>query len=87
MIKYPVYQTLQWQTKWCFPAFSRKATEQLCVSRVLTDIVAKCHEEQLDHSVQSYIKVWNQHLNIGHIPLHCVACLISCLQEVGSYSL
>uniref|UniRef100_A0A673SLR3 Dedicator of cytokinesis 10 n=1 Tax=Suricata suricatta TaxID=37032 RepID=A0A673SLR3_SURSU len=26
------------------------------VTRVLTDIVAKCHEEQLDHSVQSYIK-------------------------------
>eukprot|EP00073_Rattus_norvegicus_P049980 XP_017452321.1 PREDICTED: dedicator of cytokinesis protein 10 isoform X8 [Rattus norvegicus] len=26
------------------------------VTRVLADIVAKCHEEQLDHSVQSYIK-------------------------------
>nr|XP_031308144.1 dedicator of cytokinesis protein 10 isoform X8 [Camelus dromedarius] len=26
------------------------------VTRVLTDIVARCHEEQLDHSVQSYIK-------------------------------
>uniref|UniRef100_A0A286XFM1 Dedicator of cytokinesis 10 n=1 Tax=Cavia porcellus TaxID=10141 RepID=A0A286XFM1_CAVPO len=26
------------------------------VTRVLTDIVAKCHEEQLDHSVQAYIK-------------------------------
>ncbi|XP_019481552.1 PREDICTED: dedicator of cytokinesis protein 10 [Hipposideros armiger] len=26
------------------------------VTRVLTDIVAKCHEEQLDHFVQSYIK-------------------------------
>uniref|UniRef100_A0A5F7ZRP4 Dedicator of cytokinesis 10 n=1 Tax=Macaca mulatta TaxID=9544 RepID=A0A5F7ZRP4_MACMU len=26
------------------------------VTRVLTDIVAKCHDEQLDHSVQSYIK-------------------------------
>uniref|UniRef100_A0A8D1FUD6 Dedicator of cytokinesis 10 n=1 Tax=Sus scrofa TaxID=9823 RepID=A0A8D1FUD6_PIG len=26
------------------------------VTRVLTDIMAKCHEEQLDHSVQSYIK-------------------------------
>ncbi|GAB5576046.1 dedicator of cytokinesis protein 10 isoform X11 [Prionailurus iriomotensis] len=26
------------------------------VTRVLTDIVAKCHEEQLDHSIQSYIK-------------------------------
>ncbi|XP_055254770.1 dedicator of cytokinesis protein 10 [Moschus berezovskii] len=26
------------------------------VTRVLTDIVAKCHEEQLDPSVQSYIK-------------------------------
>lgn len=26
------------------------------VTRVLTDIVAKCHEEQLEHSVQSYIK-------------------------------
>ncbi|KAB1279455.1 Dedicator of cytokinesis protein 10 [Camelus dromedarius] len=35
---------------------TRKATEQLCFSRVLTDIVARCHEEQLDHSVQSYIK-------------------------------
>uniref|UniRef100_A0A8C6QHS5 Dedicator of cytokinesis 10 n=1 Tax=Nannospalax galili TaxID=1026970 RepID=A0A8C6QHS5_NANGA len=26
------------------------------ITRVLADIVAKCHEEQLDHSVQSYIK-------------------------------
>ncbi|XP_055472405.1 dedicator of cytokinesis protein 10 isoform X6 [Psammomys obesus] len=26
------------------------------VTRVLADMVAKCHEEQLDHSVQSYIK-------------------------------
>ncbi|XP_045415052.1 dedicator of cytokinesis protein 10 isoform X6 [Lemur catta] len=26
------------------------------VTRVLADIVAKCHEEQLEHSVQSYIK-------------------------------
>ncbi|KAK1336694.1 hypothetical protein QTO34_002728 [Cnephaeus nilssonii] len=26
------------------------------VTRVLTDIVAKCHEEQLDYAVQSYIK-------------------------------
>ncbi|KAL6052575.1 hypothetical protein STEG23_025325, partial [Scotinomys teguina] len=26
------------------------------VTRVLADIVAKCHEEQLDHSVQSYVK-------------------------------
>ncbi|XP_010610084.1 dedicator of cytokinesis protein 10 isoform X9 [Fukomys damarensis] len=26
------------------------------VTRVLADIVAKCHEEQLNHSVQSYIK-------------------------------
>ncbi|XP_068960642.1 dedicator of cytokinesis protein 10 isoform X1 [Petaurus breviceps papuanus] len=26
------------------------------VTRVLTDIVSKCHEEQLDHSVKSYIK-------------------------------
>ncbi|XP_037380045.1 dedicator of cytokinesis protein 10 isoform X3 [Talpa occidentalis] len=26
------------------------------VTRVLTDIVAKCHEEQLEHAIQSYIK-------------------------------
>lgn len=34
-----------------------RALNSFVFSRVLTDIVAKCHEEQLDHSVQSYIKV------------------------------
>lgn len=71
-IKFPVYEALQCPTKLYFLTFPRKTTKQFCFSRVLTDIVAKCHEEQLDHSVQSYIKVQSCHLDPGSIPLCCV---------------
>uniref|UniRef100_A0A673Y7G2 Dedicator of cytokinesis 10 n=1 Tax=Salmo trutta TaxID=8032 RepID=A0A673Y7G2_SALTR len=30
----------------------------MCFTRVLVHIVAKCHEENLDHYLHSYIKVW-----------------------------
>uniref|UniRef100_A0A8C7I9M6 Dedicator of cytokinesis 10 n=1 Tax=Oncorhynchus kisutch TaxID=8019 RepID=A0A8C7I9M6_ONCKI len=30
----------------------------MCFTRVLVNIVAKCHEENLDHYLHSYIKVW-----------------------------
>ncbi|MBZ3878923.1 Dedicator of cytokinesis protein 10 [Sciurus carolinensis] len=41
-----------------FKVLVQNEEDEICttVTRVLTDIVAKCHEEQLDHSVQSYIK-------------------------------
>jgi hypothetical protein len=58
----------------CFSAFG-KAPEQLCFSRVLADIVAKCHEEQLEDSVQSYIKVGNHHPSIDLVP--CAVWLVS----------
>ncbi|XP_054976226.1 dedicator of cytokinesis protein 10 isoform X8 [Sorex araneus] len=41
-----------------FKVLVQNEEDEICttVTRVLTDIVAKCHEEQLEHSVQSYIK-------------------------------
>uniref|UniRef100_A0A8C9MFW8 Dedicator of cytokinesis 10 n=1 Tax=Serinus canaria TaxID=9135 RepID=A0A8C9MFW8_SERCA len=63
----------------CLMTKNSSSSILLLSCRVLTNIVAKCHEEQLDNCINSYVTVWLIHRTLGIVFFSVEWPVVCCL--------